>query len=156
MKHSRIRRILRLPPPKLWLRLEAATWLSLARVALSVVPFRRLAAYVGPLQSPSVDSSVAPAWAAETAREVSLAVNATALNAPVAMVCLPRALAAWQMLHRRGVSSRLHFGKSLGKGTERQMHAWLSSAGVEVTGFPVAHDCVEIGYFARAEQNTAR
>jgi hypothetical protein len=28
-------------------------------------------------------------------------------------------------------------------------HAWLDTCGVEITGYPEAHDCVEVGYLTR-------
>jgi hypothetical protein len=66
------------------------------------------------------------------------------------MVCLPRALGAWQMLHVRGISSCVHCGAS--RDMERATlitHAWVNVCGVEVTGYPEANHCVEIGFFAR-------
>jgi hypothetical protein len=52
------------------------------------------------------------------------------------------------MLRRRGILGRVHFGASrassqAGLGT----HAWVEACGVEVTGYPEAHNCVEIGFF---------
>ncbi len=149
MKPPLLSRAARMPLRQLLLRLEAAGWLCVARVAIRLVPFPRLAAHVGTMQPPSQAAPVSSAAATETARQVAQAIRAAADHLPIAMVCLPRALAAWQMLHRRGVYARLHFGKPRGAGLGRETHAWLSSAGVEVTGFPVAHDCIEIGYVAR-------
>ena len=151
MKPGLLLRAARMPLPKLLLRLEAAGWLCAARLALWLVPFPRLSAHIGTMQPPSVAEPIAAAAATNTALLVSQAVRVAAHHLPVEMVCLPQALAAWQMLHRRGVYARLHFGKprSAGAGLGRETHAWLSSAGVEVTGYPVAHDCIEIGYVAR-------
>lgn len=145
-------RLARLSLKKLLLLLEAAFWLCLARLALRVLPFPRIGRYIGHLQKPSPLPLEPSAVHAATARRIAQAVNATAVNSPVEMVCLPRALAAWQMLHLRKVPSRLHFGAPLVRKSgiqARETHAWLSSAGVEVTGYPVAHGCVELGYFAR-------
>ncbi len=151
LKPSLLVRAVRLPLPKLLLRLEAAGWLCVARLAIRLVPFPRLAAHIGTMQPPSAAEPAPSAEATHTALRVAQAVRAAAHHLPTEMVCLPRALAAWQMLYRRGVYSRLHFGKprNAGAGLGRETHAWLSSAGVEVTGFPVAYDCVEIGYVAR-------
>ncbi len=84
------------------------------------------------------------------AREISWAINRSAWLLPVRLVCLPRALAAWQMLHVRGIWSRIHCGAS--RDPERAKlitHAWVDVCGIEVTGYPEAHHCVEIGFFAR-------
>ena len=156
-KPSRLRRIAHMPLPKLLLLLEAAFWLCVARLALLVVPFPRIGRYIGTMQSPSApDKNPAPEHATLASR-VRQAVNATATNAPMELVCLPRALAAWQMLHLRRVPARLHFGAPLKRerdGKPLQTHAWLSCAGVEVTGYPVAHGCVELGFFSRTAANS--
>lgn len=149
MKPMLLSRVARMPLPKLLLRLEAAGWLCVARVAIRVVPFSRLAAHIGTMRPPSQPAATPSASATHMARLVAQAVRAAADLSPIEMVCLPRALAAWQMLHRRGIHARLHFGKPRSTAPGTETHAWLSSAGVEVTGYPVAHDCIEIGYLAR-------
>ena len=149
---SLIRRIARLPAAKLRLLLEAAFWLCAARLALVFVPFPRIGRYLGSLYPSSQPDPMIDAANRMTARRIGQAVNAAADHAPMEMVCLPRALAAWQMLHRRHIASRLHFGVPLQPEPGRpglQTHAWLSSQGAEVTGYPVAYGCVELGYFAR-------
>ena len=161
MKHPvhTLRRIARLPAAKVLLALEAASWLLLARAALLLVPFPRIGRYLGTLQAPTQPAPGTEAGDPDLARQVRWAVNATADRSPLEMVCLPRALAAWQMLHRRGVASRLHFGAPLRPDTHSgqfETHAWLTSSGVEVTGYPVAHSCVELGFFSRALPQTHR
>lgn len=147
-------RIARLPPDKLILLLEAAFWLCVARLAILLIPFPRIGRYIGKLQQPTLAIPDPAGDNAAIARTVASAVRACAINAPIEMVCLPQALAAWQMLHLRRVASRLHFGLPIVRqpGDGRQMHAWLSSSGVEVTGYPVARDCVEVGFFSRREE----
>lgn len=134
------------------LLLEASALLTLARLALVLVPFPRIGRYLGRLQPPSPQPALPQAPDAVPARQVGWAVNRVADCMPAVMVCLPRALAAWQMLHRRGIPSRLHFGVPVrhgGDGGRFETHAWLSSSGIEVTGYPAAHGCVELGFFAR-------
>ena len=133
--------------------LEAACWLVIARAALLLVPFPRIGRYLGKLQKPAGQMPDVQDETAARVRRVGGSVNAVANRFPAEMVCLPRALAAWQMLHRRGIPSRLHFGTPLRpdptRGRGLQTHAWLTSGSVRVTGFPVADGCVELGYFAR-------
>jgi hypothetical protein len=151
-----LRHILRTPAWKWGLMLEAAFWLTVARAALVLVPFPRIGRYLGKLQKPSAQVIDVHDEVAARVRRIGGSVNAVANRFPAEMVCLPRALAAWQMLHRRGILSRLHFGTPLTpdpRGTRRlQTHAWLTSSGVRVTGFPVADECVELGYFARTPE----
>ena len=82
--------------------------------------------------------------------EISWAIDRSSRLLPVRLVCLPRALAAWQMLHLRGIWGRVHWGAS--RNPERATlitHAWVDVCGIEVTGYPEAHHCVEIGFLAR-------
>lgn len=131
------------------LLLEAAFWLVVARIALAFVSFPRIARHIGGLHAPAdlqADSSQDRA----VAREISWAIDRSARLLPVQLVCLPRALAAWQMLHLRGIWSGVHCGASRDpEGTTLITHAWVDVCGVEVTGYPAAHYCVEIGFFAR-------
>ncbi len=148
-----LRHIVRTPAWKWGLMLEAAFWLTLARAALVLVPFPRIGRYLGKLQKPAAQVLDMHDETAAKVRRIGGSVNAVANRFPAEMVCLPRALAAWQMLHRRGIASRLHFGTPLTpdpkRGPRLQTHAWLTSSGVRVTGFPIADNCVELGYFAR-------
>ena len=152
-KPNLLRHSLRTPAWKWGLMLEAAIWLSVARAALVLIPFPRIGRYLGNMQKPSDQVLDRQDALAGQVRRIGGAVNAIADRFPAEMVCLPRALAAWQMLHRRGIRSRLHFGTPRTpdprRGPGLQTHAWLTSCGVRVTGFPVAADCVELGYFSR-------
>lgn len=131
------------------LLLEAAFWLVMTKFALVLVRFPLIARYIGPLHAPADrrDNSNKDRM---VAREISWAIDRSARLLPVRLVCLPRALTAWQMLHVRGISSRIHCGASRDpEGTTLITHAWVDVSGVEVTGYPAAHHCVEIGFFAR-------
>jgi transglutaminase superfamily protein len=129
------------------LLLEAAFWIVAARLAILLVPFSRIARHMGGMRQP--EPACAQFIAGQTsARDVSWAIGRVAPVLPFKVVCLPRALAAWQMLRRRGVAARLHFGIVRTNPNQRQAHAWLDSSGVEVCGYPEAFDCVEIGFFA--------
>lgn len=151
-------RLLRLPACKWLMLLEAACYLIVARSAVLLVPFTRIGLHLGTLQPPAQQALSATAMEVQTAKDVRWAVNAVANRFPVDMVCLPRALAGWRMLQSRGIPSRLHFGAPLRPEPNRtglQTHAWLSSSGVEVTGFPVAYGCVEVGFFSRTASRAA-
>ncbi|WP_157178420.1 lasso peptide biosynthesis B2 protein [Terriglobus roseus] len=153
-----LRQLLQIPPRKIALLLEAIFWLVVARVALWMVPFPRIGRYLGRLLPPAPQGELPSKSELIVAKHVGWAVNTVADHLPVELVCLPRALAGWQMLHRRGVTSRLHFGalrERAAGSTELETHAWLSVPGVEVTGYPVAYGCVELGYFARTEAKSA-
>jgi hypothetical protein len=131
---------------------EAAVWLALARLALTLIPFPTLARRLGSFVPPA-DPRVAAAGGATTeaaarlAREISWAVTRGAAHAPFAAVCLPQAMAARIMLRRRGVASAMHFAAARGEGSGLDAHAWLDAAGVKVTGYPVVARLVEVACF---------
>jgi len=131
---------------------EAAVWLWLARLALIVVPFPRLARRLGTVLPPAEARAVQAQWRAQpraeaTAAVIGWAVTRAARYVPFRAVCLPQAMAARMMLKRRGIGSVLHFGAILGQEKPIDAHAWLDAAGVEVTGYPVARNYAEIACF---------
>lgn len=139
-----------LTPTKRLLISEAIFFLLLARIQILILPFSRIASALGSLHEPSsrLATGTNPVDS-QPAHEVSWAIQRAAAFLPFRLLCLPRALAGFRMLARRGVHARLHFGvppqeHSRGLTT----HAWLDACDVEVTGFPEAHSCAEIGFYA--------
>lgn len=131
---------------------EAVVWLLLARLALLFVPFPRLARQLGTFVSPNdaralQAGSKGAGEAAQVAEQVGWAVTRSARYVPFKAVCLPQAIAARNMLKRRGVSSVMHFGAAKGEAKPFDTHAWLDAAGVEVTGYPIAENFAEIACF---------
>lgn len=141
MQHRRQWQVfLRLPTRKKWLLVEAALWLCAARILLTLIPFARIGNYLGQLR-PAQNEFVP--GRNSVAEGVSWAVSRAARALPFAAVCLPRALAASQMLYRRGVPSRLHFGAFQGcESGKLKTHSWLEACGIKVTGYPESDQCV--------------
>jgi hypothetical protein len=131
---------------------EAVFGLLAARLALAFVSFPRLARPLGTLVVPS-DPRVSKATTAvnpgdmRIAEDVSWAVTRAARYVPFKVMCLPQAMAGHAMLRRRGVACVMHFGAATGQAKPFETHAWLSAAGVEVTGYPVAEWLAEIACF---------
>ena len=144
------RRFVRIGGRRRALLLEACVWLLVSRLALVLIPFpvlaRRMGAFVRPDEARAQQQPAIPAQAA-LAGEIGWAVTRAARHVPFEAVCLPQAMAARIMLARRGVRSVLHFGAAKGKEKPLDAHAWLDAAGVEVTGYPVAHEFAEIACF---------
>lgn len=134
------------------LLVEASVCLLLARLALVLIPFPRLARRLGAFMPPEKARAVQADWPrspefAATAEDVGWAVTRAARYVPFKAVCLPQAIAARIMLKRRGVASVMHFGAARGADKPLDAHAWLDAAGVEVTGYPVATQFAEIACF---------
>jgi hypothetical protein len=109
------------------LLLEAALFLALARLAILVIPFRRIV----PWLERSPDAPQRDAVAIATVRQ---AVEIAARNVPWNAVCLPQAMACKAMLARRGQGSALHIGAAMGNGGGLTAHAWLVAGGEIVIG----------------------
>ena len=111
-----------------WLMLgEALAALTLASLAIALLPFRRVAAGASsPLRRR------APADA-HTVRRVRSAVNAWARRVPWRTVCFQKGLALHWMLRRRGIDSVLLYGaRRAGEGLAA--HVWVDVGGRTVIG----------------------
>jgi hypothetical protein len=129
---------------------EAVAWLAYARIALVAVSFRKLAARFGVVRVAGTAAAPRPALTqqeAVQAREVSWAVTRAAKYVPFRAVCLPQAIAAKAMLDRRHVASVMHFGVARHDCAPMDAHAWLDAGDIEVTGFPIRPDFVEVVCF---------
>lgn len=129
---------------------EAAAALLVARIALLMTPFPRLAARWGallPVGDARIDSIHASADAMATARAIGWAVTAAASVMPFKAMCLQQAVAARTMLARRGIVGILHYGAGRDADGALVAHAWLDAGGVKVTGYPIAPGIAEIGAF---------
>ena len=152
-KYKKLQRFSRLPLNDRLLTIEAAIFLAIARTWLLIVPFCKIAEVLGTSHAASASSYIlAPTTQAQDdkARRISQAVRRAAKNIPVHAVCIQQAIAAKMMLERRGIHCVMHFGVARGlpdSGDALRAHAWLRTANVEVTGFPLDDDLREIAYF---------
>jgi hypothetical protein len=105
---------------------EAVLFLGLARLALLIVPFGRIAPWLR--RSPDFGPHDG-----QTLLAVGDAVTIAARNVPWNAVCLPQAMAAKAMLARRGQGSALHLGAARA-GSGLTAHAWLVAGGEVVVG----------------------
>jgi hypothetical protein len=145
-------RRIRLTSPRRRVLLAEAVWrLAIARIALLLVPFRSLAARFGEVHTPDQARGAVPqnhsAAELQVAVEIGWAVTRAARYVPFRAVCLPQAIAAMTMLDRRQVRSTMHFGVAKKPDGPMDAHAWLSVGAVEVTGYPVREDFVEVACF---------
>lgn len=146
----RLRNFAALPPADRRLTVEAAAWLTVALGALALLPFRRVAAWLGEVTGggPPAPHPAAPHPAdirqQATARRIGRAVERAARRLPVNARCLPQAIAAMAMLRRRGIASTVHFGMRLsdknGTGGRLMAHAWVTVGETGVIGVPASID----------------
>lgn len=107
---------------------EAGLALTVASLAIAIVPFRRIARSLS--RSPLGDRPGADA----AALRVRWAIEACAWRLPWKTVCFQKGLALHWMLRRRGVDSRLHYGVAQNAGLGLRAHVWVSLSGETVIG----------------------
>ena len=134
----RLRKFAALAPDERRLALEAAVVLTLALAVLALVPFRRIAAWLGEPVGGG-ERAVRPPDARHlgSARQIGRAVERAARHLPWPALCLPQTIAAQAMLRRRGIASTAHFGMALSEAPDpRRMraHAWLTVGDTAVVG----------------------
>lgn len=114
------------------LLLEATLWLGVARLGLLLVPFRRMAPWLGAHMAQTVEHVTARE--AALAADVGWAVQAMARRTPWQSACLAQAISAKAMLRRRGVPSTLYLGLARDEEGTLTAHAWLRCGALVVTG----------------------
>lgn len=127
---------------------EAGVLLIAAKLALLVVPFKRLA--------PSLGKSVAVTTPSighddeETAQAVAWAVESAARRLPWHSSCFARAIVGKRMLDLRRIPAMLYLGVRKDESGKLHAHAWLESRGVCVTGALAQEAYSPIARFASA------
>lgn len=141
------RKFLALPWASRACLLEALLALMAARLAMALLPFRRIASWLGRTgaESPSVVSPTST----DTATRVGWAVRAIAPWVPWDSRCLAQALAGAWMLRRRGIPTTLYLGVRKEPGKDFSAHAWLRCGTGIVTGAPGHRSFEVIACFAQ-------
>ena len=149
---SDLHRYRRSSPLRKRLLVEALIALAIARVAMTLLPFRRIAAWLG---TPGVETATsASADEIHIAQEIGWAVGALGRRVPWDGRCMAQALAACGMLRRRGLEGTVSFGArtsgSLGT-AGFEAHAWLRLGPCIVTGGPAHLSFKSFTSFARRQ-----
>ena len=124
---SLLRRVLEIGPSGVTLLIETFGLLLLSKVALACVPVAKV---IGWKQRKLRRQQ---ATDAEWMRRVRHAVLVVARYSPVEFVCFPQCLAASELLRRRGIASRLHYGVARA-GDKLVTHTWLEAGGEILIG----------------------
>jgi hypothetical protein len=119
-----------LPAEEKRLLCEAAWFHWIARIALLVVPFRRITDYVDGLYDPAPASSKLP-----KPSDLARLVAASSVVTPRA-TCLTRSLSLQAMLRRRGYRAELRIGVAKPDDRPLEAHAWVVLDGEVYLGGP--------------------
>jgi len=127
---SRVERLRHLPRRDRHLLVEATIWLAVARLAVLVVPFKRLAPHLGDAMTETPTEAVpADGWPERIAWAIAAASKATPWKTP----CLAEAIAAQRMLRRRRIPSTMYLGLTK-DGDVMAAHAWVRCGRATITG----------------------
>ena len=117
-----------------WLLAEAGAWLGLARAAVLILPFQRIARSLSAEIPRSAEGPLDQRI--EEARRVAWAIRSAARRTPWNSNCLAQGIAGKVMLRRRGIPSTLYLGVAKGQEPSEPVagHAWLCCAARIITG----------------------
>jgi hypothetical protein len=151
---SELMTVRRLGPRLVMLFVEAFAVLALARLAVWLVPFRRLVALLGAPLAPLAAGEPLPPAQRETAREIAWALRAAVRRLPLDAACLAQAIAGRFLLRKRGIAPTVHLGLAqglegvaLGDISLTVAHAWLEAGGIRVSGYPLDPALIEVAAF---------
>lgn len=128
-----------------FLLLETALWLAVARLAILVVPFRRLAPWLGATMA---ESPAAEPRIEEMGWRLGWAVRVASRWVPWQTRCLVRAIAGKMLLKRRGIPSTLYLGLAKDADGQLAAHAWLRCGDRTLTGGRMGRSYAVIAKFA--------
>lgn len=127
-----LRKLARLSVRRRRLLPGALAALTLATLALKLMPFARLASWLG---APGQETPPQmPDQHAALARDIGWAVRAAAGRMPWKAECLVQALAATLLARFRRLPSTLYLGVAYSDAGQLQAHAWLRCGPLIITG----------------------
>jgi hypothetical protein len=125
-----LKRVMR-PPADIALAIEAGCMLTFFRIALSFLPVQKLTAWMS--KPHPVRRSISQANAARTLRRIEWSIEAVVRHAPLTFVCFPQCLAAYFMLRRRHIASKLFYGVTR-DASQLKAHTWVKVGDRTVVG----------------------
>jgi Transglutaminase-like superfamily len=134
------------------LLLEAVLWLTIAGLAIAVLPFRHvglLAARPIKLHRPNLprQERLNKVW------RIRWAVIAGAARVPWRALCFQQGLAAQLMLRRRAIPSVLYYGLAQHGRSGLHAHVWVRAGDFDVIGGEIASSFAVLATFPSADSN---
>jgi hypothetical protein len=118
-------------PADLALAIEAGCMLIFFRIVLSFLPVQKLTAWMSTPEAAQV--AISPGMAAEILRRIEWSIDAVVRHAPLTFVCFPQCLAAYFMLRRRHIASKLFYGVTR-EADHLKAHTWVKVGDRTVVG----------------------
>ncbi len=118
-------------PADIGLAIEAGCMLTFFRIALSFLPVQKLTAWMS--RPDPARRSISQEKTAQTLRRIEWSIEAVARHAPLTFVCFPQCLAAYFMLRRRHIASKLFYGVTR-DADQLKAHTWVKVGDRTVVG----------------------
>jgi len=143
--------------PRFELLWALPVWVALgvARVLLKIIPFVKLAPWLGRRTAPEPAITPLPAEQQARARDVGRTVQFAARHTPWLSTCFAQVVVARCLLRLYRVPYAIYFG--LERGSEGlQAHAWIMAGDVSVTGGIGFDRYVVVGCFTGADRHRSQ
>ncbi|WP_276624521.1 lasso peptide biosynthesis B2 protein [Syntrophomonas wolfei] len=128
------------------LLLESVIFLGFFRLIIVIIPFKRIAPYLGHhMQESYTDNNDEEM---PVIKNISWAVNVMSRHTFWDSKCLVQAITAKYMLRRRNIKSTLYLGVARDENQSMFAHAWLRSGQTIVTGAKAKMNFVILSSFA--------
>ncbi len=131
---SDLRKLRALPGSDRTLLFQAVGWLGVMRLAIALLPFRRIAARLNLKQGEG--PTTLDVTLSQQAERIGWALRAAAAHVWWKSTCFDQALAGAIMLQHRGIAGTVYLGvaKNIGTSADVAAHAWLRSGEAILTG----------------------
>lgn len=142
-------RFCHLPKMEKRLTIKAFAGLLLARLALLLLPFRRISPYLGRLMEKT--SSTCSDLERSRSIEVAHAIRRVRRYLPIKCTCLVQAIAGIMILGSEGIPSTLYLGVHRSE-AGLTAHAWLRCGDLYLTGGMEHNNFVAVATFAKSRK----
>ena len=126
-----LRRIVHTRPVDLALAIEAGCMLTFFRIALGFLPMQKVTAWMS--RANLAEPSPSRRRQALILRRIEWSIDAVVRHAPLTFVCFPQCLAAYFMLRRRRIASKLFYGVTRDE-DQLKAHTWVKVGDRTVAG----------------------
>ncbi len=134
-------------PANRWYLLKTAALMMFIKLAIRIVPFKRL--YAALIRLPQAPRKKQPG-PGDLNRALQ-AIDIAGRHTPLASTCLIQALTAQVLLARDGIQTEFQIGVVHGNAGQLEAHAWLVHQGKVVVGD--RHDLARYQVFANLQEN---
>lgn len=148
MSSKKVSKFLALRLSEKFIFLEAFGLLAFSKIAVRIIPFRKMAAHLGDINKAA---GLLSATQMKEALGVRHIIFMTSANVPWKSVCLDQALTAMMMLNRRKLPNTLYLGVKIDEAKRKiEAHAWVKCNDKILVGGPQSKEFKVVAFFSKA------